>query len=1110
MVENSYKNLPANEYIQLVIINLNNRLKMWNQNNWCEKIIVSSSGLLLSVFLYNIIFQHISYNIWLFLYTFILIVSSVWMTCYEIQFLLNQNDPLKPHSENVLAKILYSNRVRTMISSVYPKIYTKPIDKKENIPTKDAIDEAIDCESASIISSVIERKCIWSWYSQYVSKEIAFPFACKEFLDHIVVKTFQTFSNINVVNFTSDSLGIFLRHLKEYKKSTKRLEKSNKSTVEECYRKFHPTSSQRNSNATTSKSKSTQSHCLCVTKALLKELLPWELWDTPHATLIASILAKRLDAFINNCLSDPVWLRHSIMRGLAKNNEKSYETSQQTSTPNIEPLKLPTQSQNDMVLIESEEMVLEAKEAYNPELNIPAVMKTSIESALTNLISNSTAPILQRAEIEEATAKNVLQNIPNVNQEKKISNAITQPINIANSASGSYEMNHTPIMNNAKSKNTSEVKVYDRLVDGSMKTWNNDMDLECVSLGQDLLASLDGEMGFESRLGRLWEADAPESNEIWSPNQTTSTSSSAKTPHGLWFGEEDNLDMELVEESPPKNTDEAAGVMEGILDLGIAGLKKGLRLTGLQESLQDATKEKGNSSNNKSSTESSTNNLVAAIGQVLNSSRKNSQTDDTAIKLDIQKINAIPIKKDISESEKVNTPSQPLHLVKQQRVTSQDSETTSSTMDNIPLNPKIAEPFSVTIIDPIIPSAESPDYEYEEVEDFATTIAKLRYLLQQKTGDITPVPAEEALMTDMKNETRLSTSPKINSNNSPMHKVASHQYNSTKPEEIPSISSIDSDNGFTILSQNSIDLVEAEDALNQKFLNSGLPLQENNIQRLDKLFTRTVTGVFNSIKTAVGGDTTSDIVAGQTDLSNSTIDKQGVTTSITKDNWIFTKGNIDASVLIGRLLVERRSYCIVEAAQDSLDTIGVNSFPVSSVDGESASPLVPDDLDEGDIIDKCPLWHNCIEIISIVFGGVMQKDVFVKCASVATSEAVEKVLQDNLKAFSVWLKHKIISIFRDLHNSPTKTSPTADAIKRVAIQSDMLCDELMAIIPDLLCTILGKDKMQEAVQTILSSINYQLVNRDLIFNLLDVFILHFLKACSIPANGCVSTPPPSA
>lgn len=335
---------------------------------------------------------------------------------------------------------------------------------------------------------------------------------------------FQILTNINAVNLTSDLGGIILRHMKEYKRSMKRLEKSKKGSIDECYRKFHPTSSQRNSNTITNKAKSTQNHCLGLIKIFLKELLPWELWDTPHAILIASILAKRLDNFINNNLSDPVWLRCWTMQLLTENVKKNPEAIQDSheSKEPVNNAEIPnlTSKINDPIP--------KIKEA-DTESNTPPVLKTSIESALSNMISNSTAPILQRAEIEAMAPKSVLNIIPNIQIEKK-NNSITQPINIAGSSS--YEFGHSP---NVKKKNTGEVKVYDRLLDGSLKTWNNDMDLECVSLGQDLLASIDGEMGFESRLGRLWEADAPEAGEIWSPNPPSS-GSSAKIPHGLWFG----------------------------------------------------------------------------------------------------------------------------------------------------------------------------------------------------------------------------------------------------------------------------------------------------------------------------------------------------------------------------------------------------------------------------------------------------------------------------------------------------------------------------------------------------------------------------------------------
>lgn len=62
-------------------------------------------------------------------------------------------------------------------------------------------------------------------------------------------------------------------------------------------------------------------------------------------------------------------------------------------------------------------------------------------------------------------------------------------------------------------------------ITGSVKTWETDLDLQCISLGQDLLASLDGEIA----LSRLWGADAEPDG---SPNPPR-----GKSPQPLWFGE---------------------------------------------------------------------------------------------------------------------------------------------------------------------------------------------------------------------------------------------------------------------------------------------------------------------------------------------------------------------------------------------------------------------------------------------------------------------------------------------------------------------------------------------------------------------------------------------
>ncbi|CAH2216086.1 jg21305, partial [Pararge aegeria aegeria] len=63
----------------------------------------------------------------------------------------------------------------------------------------------------------------------------------------------------------------------------------------------------------------------------------------------------------------------------------------------------------------------------------------------------------------------------------------------------------------------------------SVKTWETDIDLQCISVGQDLLASLD-----EMTLSRLWGHEEAEH----------SPSLRGTSPQPLWFGEEDAIELD--------------------------------------------------------------------------------------------------------------------------------------------------------------------------------------------------------------------------------------------------------------------------------------------------------------------------------------------------------------------------------------------------------------------------------------------------------------------------------------------------------------------------------------------------------------------------------------
>lgn len=136
----------------------------------------------------------------------------------------------------------------------------------------------------------------------------------------------------------------------------KRHEKSPSTPIETLYKKTHPVSDEKNKIGSAV-------HCTNILRIILKELVPWELWDTPHSELLVRILSKKLDSFIDSTLADPVWLNDKLLSLILKEEDTKEEPKVET------------------------EVVEKEKEENN---------ETTIESALSSLVTNTTAPILQR------------------------------------------------------------------------------------------------------------------------------------------------------------------------------------------------------------------------------------------------------------------------------------------------------------------------------------------------------------------------------------------------------------------------------------------------------------------------------------------------------------------------------------------------------------------------------------------------------------------------------------------------------------------------------------------------------------------------------------------
>lgn len=140
--------------------------------------IVSSSGTLICIFLNYITNISPFKGVWFLIYVLCLFFVSVLFSFKSIQWLIHLNKPITYDVDGLVRKYPYLG----FLTEVLPK---RP--KLENV---DAYKD-YDTNELSVISTVLERKLVSSWYMPYVSQDIGFPFACKQMLDQMIGKSFQ-------------------------------------------------------------------------------------------------------------------------------------------------------------------------------------------------------------------------------------------------------------------------------------------------------------------------------------------------------------------------------------------------------------------------------------------------------------------------------------------------------------------------------------------------------------------------------------------------------------------------------------------------------------------------------------------------------------------------------------------------------------------------------------------------------------------------------------------------------------------------------------------------------------------------------------------------------
>ncbi|KAG7304676.1 hypothetical protein JYU34_010022 [Plutella xylostella] len=422
-------------------------------------------------------------GIWFPIYTIFLCLVSLTCSLKVIQWLIRCNKPLKYDVDKVF-KEYPSLSFLARVLPEFPKPVRPPKFSEEY--------KEYDTNELSVISTVLERRLVSSWYVPFISQEIGFPFACKQMMDQMIGKAFQICNKIETKEVCIDATSVLIMHLKEYKKALKRHENNPNSTVETLYKKTHPISNDDK------KKIQSADHCILILRIIFKELVPWELWDTPHSELLIRILSKKLDAFIDSTIADPVWLNNKLLTLL--------------SDTKAEPVEMKVVKEEVIKTTDKPEATLDRQNNDSPpkaEVDPKKAEETTIEGALSTLITKTTAPILHRAIKAELQDDSIDNDVEVVTLEDALE------------VSGPVEVQASPVMRQRRGRQgKSEVKIYDRIIEGSVKTWETDMDLQCISLGQDLLASLneasldvasldegsldEASLGGELVLSRLW------------------------------------------------------------------------------------------------------------------------------------------------------------------------------------------------------------------------------------------------------------------------------------------------------------------------------------------------------------------------------------------------------------------------------------------------------------------------------------------------------------------------------------------------------------------------------------------------------------------------------
>lgn len=208
-----------------------------------------------------------------------------------------------------------------------------------------------DPEKLKGFTNDIDNYFVSKWYV-FISHDEEFTEETGLFLEDVIKRIAEIQSCVNNKALAHGILNIYLRHLKEYRRSIKRQEKYNGS-IEEMYRSSHIVS-------VNPKVKNYFIHQL--TSNTMKHFINSELWNSLPCHILVSIIARKFVLFILTFISQPEVLNYHLLNTLAtkeikdKYNLSSYNricvnqyynvVDSMTQQTDIKEIEIPSEQKN--------------------------------------------------------------------------------------------------------------------------------------------------------------------------------------------------------------------------------------------------------------------------------------------------------------------------------------------------------------------------------------------------------------------------------------------------------------------------------------------------------------------------------------------------------------------------------------------------------------------------------------------------------------------------------------------------------------------------------------------------------------------------------------------